>query len=440
MGGRFPTVIAIVAVALAASIAAPAEAQLDCGRTIEFCTTCDARRVGSVTRLLCTSCLTGYGVSTDQRSCWCAPGFGWNATAGACAPCGVGSWCPGGDASSKGPRNPCGTNMTTTTSRARYALQCVPQPGSGLLSDDSNAAACAIGFYSYGFARKPCLSCPRTFTTAGYGASSRWRCACPPGHRYSDDQAVACGFGFWKAGVDFAVACTPCGIGRTTPTNTASTAADCHLAKPGFRLVKVEGVVQSAAACGTGSWSAGGDVTSCTACDTGSTTIRSTSNSALDCIPNAGYGFNSTSGLVYACPVGSYKASLGALPCSSCGTGLLTAGAASTSYAACYIPVGWGATVASYADTLLEARNCTGGLYGAAVAIYGPLSSQPCRKCPLYMTTADTDPALTPEQQAAVVNAGPTACLTAPGYAFNATTGTATPCPSNLGYNRDPCS
>ncbi|KAI8467397.1 MAG: hypothetical protein J3K34DRAFT_460421, partial [Monoraphidium minutum] len=433
----------LLLLAIFSGLGSPVEAQLDCGRAIPFCSSCTARRVGSVTRLFCNACLTGYGVSTDQRSCWCAPGFSWNATGGACEPCGIGSWCPGGNTGSQGPRIACGTNMTTTTSRARYTLQCVPQPGSGLLSDDLNAAACPVGFYSYGFARKPCLSCPRTFTTAGTGASSRWRCACPPGHRYSDDQAVACGFGFWKAGVDFAVACTPCGIGRTTQTNTASAAADCRLAKRGYRLVKVEGVVQSAAACGTGSWSPGGDVTACTPCPGGTITVFALSDDSSDCIPDAGYGFNSTSGSVFACPVGSYKASLGALPCSSCGTGLLTAGAASTSYAACYILMGWGATVVSYSPILFEAKRCATGTYGVSEDTYGPMMGDyACRKCPQSTTTNDTNPALTPEQQAAVVNAGPTVCLTAPGYGLAAeatlpymcTVGTFSP-----GYTRDPC-
>ena len=33
-----------------------------------------------------------------------------------------------------------------------------------------------MGSYSYGYARKPCLSCPRSLTTAGVGSSSRWKC------------------------------------------------------------------------------------------------------------------------------------------------------------------------------------------------------------------------------------------------------------------------
>ena len=76
-------------------------------------------------------------------------------------------------------------------------------------------------------------------------------------------------------------------------------------------------------------------------------------------------------------------------------------------------------------------------------AVFGPRSSDTaCQKCPLFMTTDDTNPALTPEEQAAVVNAGPTACLTTLGYGYDAATNTAIACPggtSNAGYNRDPC-
>jgi hypothetical protein len=76
--------------------------------------------------------------------------------------------------------------------------------------------------------------------------------ACPPGYRYRDESASPCGLGFWKAGVDFAVACSACGAGLTTATTTSGSAADCALAKAGYRLDKTGGVVTGAAACGVG--------------------------------------------------------------------------------------------------------------------------------------------------------------------------------------------
>jgi hypothetical protein len=174
----------------------------------------------------------------------------------------------------------------------------VPQPGTGLASNGANAQACPVGFYSYGYARRPCARCPRTFTTAGAGAASKWKCggwpgvlglglrgstaaweglphpastaahpaaravpcrprpllfsACPPGYRYNDDSAVPCGFGYYKPGIDFAVACTRCAAGLTTPTTTAGSAADCRLAAPGYKLVKSGDAVTGAAPCGAG--------------------------------------------------------------------------------------------------------------------------------------------------------------------------------------------
>lgn len=74
----------------------------------------------------------------------------------------------------------------------------------------------------------------------------------PPGYRYSDESAVPCGFGSYKAGVDFSTVCTRCGAGLTTATTTASAAADCRLARPGYRLIKSGGDVAGAAACGKG--------------------------------------------------------------------------------------------------------------------------------------------------------------------------------------------
>lgn len=418
-------------------------AQLPCSR-LEHCTACAARKLGSTTRLFCTECAAGYALATDQRSCWCGPGFYWNATGGTCDVCGVGAWCPGGSDGAKGPRTACGTNMTTTTSRARYGVQCVPQPGSGLLADEVNAAACAVGFYSYGFARKPCLSCPRSLTTAGTGSASRWKCACPPGYRYSDEQAVPCGLGFWKSGVDFSTVCTPCGLGLTTATTTSTSAAHCSLAKRGYALTKSGATVTGAVQCSAGTWSAGGDVTSCTSCGEGATTVFAGADSAASCIARPGYGYNASTAATYACPVGSFKSSLGAFPCTSCGAGLLTNASAATSYSACYIPAGWGATVVSYATNLLEATRCTTGTYGAAAPVYGPSGSRyACQKCPGFMTTQDANPSLSQAERDAVVNNSTLSCVTTPGYGYNATTGWAYACPngtSNLGYNRNPCS
>ncbi len=45
-------------------------------------------------------------------------------------------------------------------------------------------------------------------------------------------------------------------------------------------------------------------------------------------------GWNDTAGL-YICPVGTYKVALGSYDCISCGSGMLTAGTGSTSYASC---------------------------------------------------------------------------------------------------------
>lgn len=120
------TRLALLLFALLAAAPGLARAQMTgaaCGR-IPYCNTCIARRIGSVTRLLCTNCNTGYAPSADQRTCFCAPGFWWDDVEARCNACGVGAWCPGGTSNSKGQRIACGTNMTTTTTRSRYSEQC----------------------------------------------------------------------------------------------------------------------------------------------------------------------------------------------------------------------------------------------------------------------------------------------------------------------------
>lgn len=206
--------------------------------------------------------------------------------------------------------------------------------------DEVNAAPCPVGSYSSGYARRACTPCSSGFTTPGPGATSKWQCgacpagaarcgllaraaalpralpscraccnpptpsphahppnpaptltACPPGFRYADDAAVACGNGFWKAGVDYALACTPCGQGRTTASVTASSAAECALARPGYRLVKSGGAVTGALPCGIGLYSNGGDVEACTPCPTGTTTTSDTSGATVaNCLASRGYG------------------------------------------------------------------------------------------------------------------------------------------------------
>ena len=52
----------------------------------------------------------------------------------------------------------------------------VPQPGYGMTADASGAEPCDVGFYSYGFERKRCTPCPRTFTTASSASASKWKC------------------------------------------------------------------------------------------------------------------------------------------------------------------------------------------------------------------------------------------------------------------------
>jgi len=83
----------VLALALAALLPSAVEAQtLDCGR-IPFCNSCTTKRVGTVTRLFCLGCTTGYNVARDQRSCMCGPGFYWDSFQTSCEPCGIGAWC-----------------------------------------------------------------------------------------------------------------------------------------------------------------------------------------------------------------------------------------------------------------------------------------------------------------------------------------------------------
>lgn len=226
---------------------------------------------------------------------------------------------------------------------------------------------------------------------------------------------------------------------------TAASAAECALAKPGYRLDKT-GPSIVAVECGAGFYSEGGDITSCTPCPEGTTTASlGGAFTLLDCQAKPGWGYNG--GSVAICPEGTYKFALGGFDCVSCGSGLTTNGTGATSYNDCYIRTGWGATVVTYEPFLLSATRCLTGTFGATSPVFGPRSTAyACGKCPLFMTTIDTEPSVLANATllAEVVNAGPTACLTLPDYGYNATTNTAYLCDPGLnqtsaGYNRDPC-
>ena len=84
--------LAVLTPLLARSAVSQALAAGTCGR-IAFCNSCAFQRQGTVTRVLCLACASGYTPTGDQRACACSAGYFWDAYQALCQPCGLGAWC-----------------------------------------------------------------------------------------------------------------------------------------------------------------------------------------------------------------------------------------------------------------------------------------------------------------------------------------------------------
>ena len=79
---------------------------------------------------------------------------------------------------------------------------------------------------------------------------------------------------------------------------------------------------------------------------------------------------------------------------------------------------------------------CTAGNYSPGYTLAA------CTSCPGNMTTADTNPSLSAEAQAVVVNDAASDCQTLPGYGYDSGSDSAAQCPENTyapGYTRNGC-
>ena len=200
----------------------------------------------------------------------------------------------------------------------------------GLFDSAGACAPCEVGTYKPGIGNGACTQCPPTLTTEGRGSVLLESCVCAAGYLYSAEACAECPRDTYKAAYDRAAQCTPC-----TPNSTAAVASvnasDCQCL-PGFYLLGAECVAcapgaaksstgnEGCAECAVDTFSPVAGAVACTVCGPWSSTLNGTGHVA--CVCDLGFSKHDTvDGECALCAVGSYRDLLSltaCLPCSSC--------------------------------------------------------------------------------------------------------------------------
>ncbi|WIA16346.1 hypothetical protein OEZ85_013044 [Tetradesmus obliquus] len=312
----------------------------------------------------CQRCPSGLTTArqgaVDRYECQAGPGLYFlEGTVRVCPP---GTYQPGYHLQGIEACKPCAAGVTTAGSAAVAAAECAyAQPGYGLTTCNSSsgcgAQLCAVGQYNVGGLKgsNSCQVCPWGLTTQGPGSSDVAACLAPPGYGVvyplpANSSVVSvqlCTAGYnpgWNR-----AACTPCGDNITSRGNRTS-AFDCFVLKgQGLQILWTsDGTtpVRGAVDCWPGSTGMAQDTVMfqarpCDTCPRFMTTEQALSSSRSDCKALPGYipapGPDTPSGGV-ACPIGTYKPTIGNDPtCSRCPGNTSTPGAGSTDVTNCTV-------------------------------------------------------------------------------------------------------
>ncbi|KAI8465713.1 MAG: hypothetical protein J3K34DRAFT_525137 [Monoraphidium minutum] len=288
-----------------------------------------------------------------------------------------------------------------------------------------NCEACRMLFAAGAATRARCTRCALGHAVKNSGGS----CMCSPGYWLSDEGCKPCGYGRVCAGAKVtpeSAARIPCGTHKNTTTEFARSDREC-LVRAGYGWAPGDGATE----CPQGFYNPGGNTRRCARCATGLTTAAAGATAVAEC--QAGAGFTRLEGgRVAACLRGQFKDDLGDLPCSDCPDGFTTP------------PDLPAATAATDCSWVLEGRFAPAGAvlgndtadlcplatFRANATAYDGAAGVACDACPANMTTAD-DGATSDE-----------ACVTPPGWGFDAATQQPYLCPLgafSAGGDREPC-
>ncbi|CAD6196232.1 unnamed protein product [Caenorhabditis auriculariae] len=217
---------------------------------------------------------------------------------------------------------------------------CVPcAPGTFHSSLTTKCELCPIGEYQPLTARAECFKCPAGQITASEGATSENECKanCPPGHQFdaATSGCVACGFGYFQP-VGGSFACLPCGIGKTTLTDRATSEEECRDECPDGEQLSPAGVCQP---CDVGTYRSRGEHKKCISCPPGTTTEATSSTRREQCnTPRCKTGqflVKETKHCQF-CPRGTFQNEEQETTCKLCPADHTTAAQGATAESQCY--------------------------------------------------------------------------------------------------------
>lgn len=215
---------------------------------------------------------------------------------------------------------------------------CVPcAPGS--FFRDEECALCPVGSYSSRAGTAECSPCSPGYTTTGPGATALTDCkaSCEPGRFYSlaSRRCEDCGHGFYQAEAG-SFRCEPCGVGKTTLTETSTDEEDCQDECPDGKQLNAQGLCSP---CVQGTFRTKGVHKTCRLCPDGVTTEGEGSVAAADCnTPSCKPGsfLIPERRVCQPCPRGTYQDESLQVACKPCQEDHTTPAEGQSSVLACY--------------------------------------------------------------------------------------------------------
>uniref|UniRef100_A0A7E4V9G4 Protein crumbs n=1 Tax=Panagrellus redivivus TaxID=6233 RepID=A0A7E4V9G4_PANRE len=212
-------------------------------------------------------------------------------------------------------------------------------PGSYYNRESGKCVLCSIGEFQPSSGEFSCQRCPENTVTTGPGAVAVSECfsQCKAGNFFNLHTQLCepCGFGFYQSSSG-SFACNPCGVGKTTLTNTATAEDDCRDECPDGEYLTQSGNCQ---ACPLGTYRAKGVHKQCVECPPGTTTETVRSSKRVQCnTPKcvAGQFLVTSTKQCQFCPRGTYQDDSLQTTCKICPTDHTTAAHGATHESQCY--------------------------------------------------------------------------------------------------------
>jgi len=224
--------------------------------------------------------------------------------------------------------------------------KCVPCPAGKYYNEaDKTCTNCPIGFYNDREAQLACTKCPLTrdieSVTEDIGSKSVDKCKekCAAGHKYdpTTDLCLPCGYGSYQA-EEGKFQCSLCGVGLTTRTTRAISAAECRPDCEDGHQLSINGECD---VCPVGTYRTQGLDQGCQDCPVDLTTSQAASRTKDDCnlpICIPGQFLNATDNQCQSCAMGSYQPDKQQTSCIECPENTSTLSDAATSREDCINP------------------------------------------------------------------------------------------------------